>query len=96
MFYGWVIVSAVGCIGIAGSLLVFPMVEWVDPMQLARSLVLRTGTCFMGILVLLGSLVLADILTPSDWLRKIGEDPMACAVVCAALSLALALVFVYS
>lgn len=50
----------------------------------------------VGFSFLLLALIAFDFVTPADWFEDIEKHPMAVATVVAALTLALALIFIYS
>jgi hypothetical protein len=59
-------------------------------------LLLRTATMLFGLIFLTLGLVVIDLITPSDYLDQVGSDALSCAMVCSAIMLSLALIFIYS
>jgi uncharacterized membrane protein YjfL (UPF0719 family) len=92
----WSAIALVAAFGIAGGLLLYPVVTPEDDAGLARSLILRISTMFVGFIFLLAAVLAFDRVTPNDWLSDIEKHPMAEAVVVATLMLSLALIFIYS
>lgn len=81
---------------IAAGLWLYPLLDPIRPLALARALVLR-GTLFVfGVVALLGALVLADLVTPGDWLDRVGHDALSSSILLSALVAGLAWMFCYA
>ncbi len=84
----WIGVLAVVSMGIAlwWSPWIFDSVD--DPEALYRYAIIKFPQAIATIFILLGSVCLADIVFPGDILRKVVNDAKACAIVIAALFIA--------
>ena len=92
----WGAIALVATFGIAGGLVLYPVVTPEDDAGLVRSLILRVSTMFVGFTFLLLAVLAFDSVTPNDWLEDIEKHPMAEATVVSTLMLSLALIFIYS
>ena len=92
----WAVIAAIAALGVVGSLYLYPAVSPEDSEGLARSLILRIATMFVGFVFLLLALIATDVVTPGDWLAGIHESPTAQAIVIASLIAGLSLIFIYS
>lgn len=59
-----------------------------DPEALYRYAIIKFPQAIATIFILLGSVCLADLVFPGDILKKVVNDPKACAIVIAALFIA--------
>ena len=67
-----------------------------DANALLEQFLLRTSMMIDGLALLTFGIVLIDLVTPNDWLAKVGENAVACAIVISAICLTLAGIFIYS
>lgn len=90
----YVLVITVAFIG--AGLWVYPFLDPMRPEMLARALILR-GTLFVfGVMAFMVALVLIDIVTPGDWLERVGHEALSSAVLLSALVIGLAWMYCYS
>ena len=93
---GWIfIIFATGASALV-ALHYYEIVSPTDPEALLRSMLLRIPMMAIGIMMLLGSLIAADLIIPGEGLHMIGSDPRAYAIMMAALLIAVAIVCAYA
>lgn len=81
---------------IAAGLYLYPLLDPLRPLALARAVVLR-GTLFVfGVVAMLAALALTDLVTPGDWLDRVGHDPLSSSILLSALVAGLAWMFCYA
>lgn len=66
-----------------------------DPNALYRRFVLSVPS-ILGIIIMGGGMLFIDIITPRDYLDKIEESPIACAIIMAAVCIGVSLIICYS
>lgn len=66
-----------------------------DPNALYRRVVLSVPA-ILGILIMGGGMLFVDLITPRDYLDKIEENPIACAIIMAAVCIGVSLIICYS
>lgn len=91
----WLFVLAASCGIIAGFHYAY---MWVRPGDTAifETFLLRTSMMVDGLAFLLFGLVATDLVTPGDWLQKVGEDAKACAMVLSSVCFCLAWIYARS
>lgn len=92
----WIIASVFVMAIVLLGLLYYPELDPQDPYALHRVLALRIPMIAIGVVVLVGSLIFADVCTTGDWLVRIGENPISASILCSAIVLALAWIWSYS
>lgn len=95
-FKKWFYLSISAWVMIAIGLMIYPYLDPIKPISLARALVLR-GTLFLfGVFALTSALVLTDSVTPGDWLERVGNEPLSCSILLSALVIGLAWMYCYA
>jgi hypothetical protein len=80
----------------SGILLFSPWMDSADPEIFFRMLANKLLTLTLFTLVATGCLLWIDRVTPGDWLEKIHENPVACAVVFGVILYCLAWCFTWA
>ncbi len=81
---------------ICAGLVAYPFVDPLKSMSLARALILR-GTLFVsGVFGLVAALVIIDVVTPGDWLDRVGNDALSSAILLSAVVAGLAWMYCYA
>jgi hypothetical protein len=77
----WLISSFIGSAVMLGLLFLSPYVlPEEDPLGMVRGVVGRSITAVFSLVILTGGLLFLDRVTPKDYLAKIEDDALACAV----------------
>jgi hypothetical protein len=90
-FFKWSLLTGlfVGalCSIAALSLYLGPLISVDDPYCLIRYLLLRLAAICVAAPALIGLMLFVDFITPSDWMKVIGDDPKASSYVMSAVIL---------
>lgn len=93
----WLIGAIPGLILVAGFVVISPyFLPEGDPDALYRYFILHIPSAILGILIIVGALNFADFATPGDFLAKIEENSIACAITAAAICISIALIICYA
>ena len=92
-FVAWVVIGFVAFSIICGMVLIAPNILPVDDSHaLLRSIVLSVPLAVIGIVLLLGAMIAFEFVTPTNYMSKVAEHPIAAAIFMSAFVFSIAFI----
>lgn len=91
----WLAISIAAVAAWVFSIKMMPALLPDDPNIMWRALIVKSTNTLLGVIALTGTLLFVNAVTKDDWLAKIYENAIACAVVVGVILYCAAWIFTY-